>query len=573
MRTTDDYISRRSPVLATGGMVASSQPLASLAGVDVLRAGGNAADAAVAVAAALQVTQPCSTGLGGDAFCLYYDAATRGVRALNGSGRSAAALTLERCQAEGLSGRLPDQHSYSVTVPGAAAAWEDVSRTLGRLPLGDALAPAVRLAHDGFPVAPCASRWWRQAAQAQLRRHRHGGELMIGGRGPHAGEIMRIPTLADSLRTLADEGSRAFYEGRIAERIVAAVREEGGLLTMEDLAAHRSEWVEPIHVDYRGVRVWECPPNGQGLAALLALNIVKQFALADIPAGSFERYHLLIEAMRLAFADAAWAVADPQHARVPVAQLLADGYAAERAGLIDRSRANRTAAPGALHAGGDTVYFCTADGDGNACSFINSNYMAFGTGIVPEGCGFALQNRGCGFVLERGHLNGLAPRKRPYHTIIPGLATRTADGSLYAAFGVMGGMMQPQGHLQVVVAMVDDDLDPQSALDRPRFQLRGGGAGAPVLVEDTMDAETVARLDAAGHEPAVVPGAGRGAFGLGQIIRRAAPPAGGLHGPPAGAVYWGGSDPRGDGLAIGIPSGTALGGPGPMARSGNERKG
>jgi len=249
---------------------------------------------------------------------------------------------------------------------------------------------------------------------------------------------------------------------------------------MEDLAAHRSEWVEPIHVDYRGVRVWECPPNGQGLAALLALNIVKQFALADIPAGSFERYHLLIEAMRLAFADAAWAVADPQHARVPVAQLLADGYAAERAGLIDRSRANRTAAPGALHAGGDTVYFCTADGDGNACSFINSNYMAFGTGIVPEGCGFALQNRGCGFVLERGHLNGLAPRKRPYHTIIPGLATRTADGSLYAAFGVMGGMMQPQGHLQVVVAMVDDDLDPQSALDRPRFQLRGGGSGPPV---------------------------------------------------------------------------------------------
>jgi len=553
MKTSDTYISRRSPVLATGGMVASSQPLATLAGVDILRAGGNAADAAVAVAAALNVTQPCSTGLGGDVFCLYYDAATRRVRGLNGSGRSAAALTLDRVEAEGLTGRLPDQHPYSVTVPGAAAAWEDVVGELGRLSLADVLAPAVRLAEEGFPVAPCASRWWRAGAEGQLKRHRHGGELMIDGRGPNPGEVMRLPTLGTSLRTLGERGSRAFYEGEIVERIVAAVAEEGGVLTRDDLAAHASEWVEPIHVDYRGVRVWECPPNGQGLAALLALNVVRQFDMAEFPPGGFQRYHLLIEAMRLALADAAWAVADPQHADVPVEQLLRDAYAVGRAKLIDPARAARRARPGDPTAGSDTVYFCTADGEGNACSLINSNYMGFGTGIVPEGCGFSLQNRGCGFVLRRGHGNALAPRNRPYHTIIPGMATRADDGSLYAAFGVMGGMMQPQGHLQVVVAMVDDGLDPQAALDRPRFQLRGGRADECVLVEDGLDAGVVDALRATGHAPRVLAGAARSAFGLGQIIRRVSAGGGSLWSGPAPPVYWAGSDPRGDGTAIGLP--------------------
>jgi len=540
MKTTDIYNSRRSPVLATGGMVASSQPPATMAGVEVLQAGGNAADAAVAIAAALNVTQPCSTGLGGDVFCLYYDAAERRVRALNGSGRSAAALTMDRVEAQGLTGRLPDQHPHSVTVPGAAAAWEDVVAALGRLPLADVLAPAIRLAERGFPVAPCAARWWQQGAEAQLRKHRCGGELMIDGRGPRAGEVMRLPALARSMRVLAERGSRAFYQGEIAERIVAAVAEEGGALTMDDLAAHRSEWVEPIGIDYRGVRVWQCPPNGQGLAALLALGIARQFDVASLPADGFRRYHVLIEAMRLAFADAAEVVADPQHASAPIEHLLGDDYLAGRAKQIDLSRANRTPQPGPAAAGTDTVYFCTADGEGNACSFINSNYMGFGTGIVPEGCGFSLQNRGCGFVLRRGHPNCLAPRKRPYHTIIPGMAT-AADGSLYAAFGVMGGMMQPQGHQQVVVAMVDDDLDPQAALDRPRFQLRGGSPGGQVLLEEGLDASVIEQLNAAGHEVRVLSGPARATFGLGQIIRRAA------------GVYWAGSDARGDGMAVGLP--------------------
>jgi gamma-glutamyltranspeptidase/glutathione hydrolase len=355
-------------------MAASSQPLATLAGIDVLRAGGNAADAAVAVAAALQVTQPCSTGLGGDAFCLYYDAATRRVRALNGSGRSPAALTLDvgRSAAGPGAARLPDQHPHSVTVPGAPAAWEDVVTTLGRLPMPAVLAPAIRLAEEGFPVAPCAARWWQGGAEHQLRRHRHGHELMIAGRGPRAGEVIRLPTLASSLRTLAEEGSAPFYRGRIAERIVAALGEEGGVMSPADLAGHRSQWVDPISIDYRGLRVWECPPNGQGLAVLLALNVVAQFDLADFPPGTFRRYHLLIEAMRLAFADAAWAVADPDFATIPLAERLSADYAAQRAAGIDLSRANRAPAAGMSprrgppaappHAGTDTVYFCTGDG-------------------------------------------------------------------------------------------------------------------------------------------------------------------------------------------------------------------
>jgi len=536
------YTSRRSPVLARGGMVASSQPLATMAGIEILRRGGNAADAAVAVAAALNVAQPGSTGLGGDCFCLYYDAATRAVKAMNGSGRSAAAATMDHAEAEGLSGRLPAEHGLAVTVPGAAAGWEDAVRQLGRLPLADVLAPAIRLADRGFPVAPLTALGWCGPAEAKLRRHRHGGELLIDGRGPRPGEVMRNPNFAQTLRTLADGGAEAFYRGPIGERIVEAVAEAGGLLTAGDLAAHRSQWVEPICIDYRHLRVWECPPNGQGLAALLALNVVKRFDLADTPPGSFRRLHLLIEAMRLAFADVAWYVADPEHEAVPVDELLSEDYAARRAGRIDPGRANLAHRRGRPPAGSDTVYFCTADAEGNACSFINSIYVHFGTGIVPEGCGFALQNRGSCFVLERGHPNCLAPRKRPYHTIIPGMLTWADGGGLFGPFGVMGGMMQPQGHLQVVTALADDGVDPQAALDRPRFQLADGEPAGAVLLEPGLPTDVMGRLATAGHELRVVSARERGAFGLGQIIHRDAD----------SGVLWGGSDPRGDGMAAGV---------------------
>ena len=542
--SSHNYNSRRSPVLSSAGMVASSQPLASMAGIDILGKGGNAADAAVAVAAALNVTQPCSTGLGGDVFCLYYEASSGKIIGLNGSGRSPAALSLERITREGFSGFLPDIHPYTVTVPGAPAAWADVLDRLGRLSLSEVLAPAIGLAENGFPVAPLASRWWANGAKLQLSKQRFGKELMVGDRGPLPGEIIRLPTLANSLKTLARDGKQPFYEGAIAEKIVAAVSDAGGALALSDLAGHASEWVDPIGISYRGIKIWECPPNGQGLAALLALNIAGQFDMRDIAADSAERYHLLIECMRLAFADTAYYVADPDFSAAPLAELLSDGYANSRSKLIDPASVNENPFQGRpadrLSAGSDTVYFCVVDGEGNGCSFINSNYMGFGTGIVPQGCGYSIQNRGRGFRLEKGHPNCFEPGKRPYHTIIPGLATDATDNSLFAVFGVMGGMMQAQGHLQVVSAAVDDDLDPQAALDRARFQLVGGRADGGVRLEDGVNPTVPEGLRQKGQEIEIVSGVGHSSFGVGQIIQRT-----------ADGVLWAGSDPRSDGCALG----------------------
>ena len=543
------FISRRSPVLARGGIVASSQPLATSAGVEMLRAGGSAADAAVAAAAALAVTQPCSTGMGGDAWCLYYEAATRSVHALNGSGRSPAALDLDRAReaAGGGSLHLPPLHPFAVTVPGGPAAWADVVARFGRRPLAEVLAPAAEMAERGYPVAPQTARWWKNGAERQLAGRRHGGELLLEGRAPRAGEVMRIPTLARSLREIGEGGKAAFYKGRIAEAIVAALAEEGGVLSLADLAAHESEWVDPISLDYRGTRIWECPPNGHGLAVLVALNVARGLDLAAAPAGSAARAHLLVECMRLAFAETAWHVADPAFYRAPLAELLSDGFGRERARLIDPRRAMSKVARAPLAgapAGGDTVYLCAVDAQGNACSFINSTFMGFGTGIVAGGCGLSLQNRGCGFRLDPKHPNRLEPRKRPYHTIIPGMATRESDGALVCPFGVMGGMMQPQGHLQVVSALVDDELDPQAALDRPRFQIQEGEPDGAVMVEDAPDGPIARGLSALGHRVAAVQGADRYVFGLGQVIMVEAAAAG-------PAVCWAGSDPRGDGCAMG----------------------
>ncbi len=544
--SSEQYTSRRSPVLSKRGMVATSQPLATLAGVDILRAGGNAADAAVAVAAALQVTQPCSTGLGGDCFVLYYSVDRNTVEALNGSGRSPRALTLELAGKAGFRDRLPPDHAFTVTVPGAPAAWVDAHECWGRLDLADILEPAIGLAERGFPVSPLTANWWQQGAEQLLSRHRHGQELMIEGRGPRAGEVIRLPTLAKSLQILAEHGKEPFYRGQIAGKIAAAVADAGGVLSLEDLAEHESQWVEPIRTEYRGYDVWECPPNGQGLTVLLALNILKACGFAEYPAGGPDRLHLMIEAMRLALADAKRYVADPEFSRIPVAGLLADEYARQRAAAIFVKRSMDPPVwgdPLSLGpAGTDTVYFCVADAEGNACSFINSNFSGFGTGIVPEGCGFSLHNRGYGFVLDSKHPNGLAPGKRPYHTIIPGLSTHAESGKLHTIFGVMGGMMQAQGHVQVVSALVDDDLDPQAALDRGRFQLEEGSPDGDVLLEDSLDPSTAAELEKRGHRIRILSGLDRSVFGLGQIILK-----------DRRGVYWSGSDPRGDGCALGLP--------------------
>jgi gamma-glutamyltranspeptidase / glutathione hydrolase len=534
--------SRRSPVLGRRGMVAASQPLAVAAGLEILARGGNAADAAVATAAALNVTEPMSTGLGGDCFALFYDGESRQVSALNGSGRAPAALTLERLNNEGLGGRLPPFHPYTVTVPGACAGWCDMLTRHGRLGLSAVLAPAIRLAEEGFPVAPLTAYAWERGVERQLRQALGGAELTLDGRAPRAGEVFHNPGLARTLRTVAAGGKAAFYEGEIGAAIAATVQAAGGCLAESDLAAHASTWEEAVSTTYRGLRIWECPPNGQGLTALLGLNILEGFDLAALPPLSAERLHLEIEALRLAFADARWYVADPAFNPAPLTELLSKDYAARRRQLIRPGRASLDQIHGSPVASSDTVYFSVVDGEGNACSFINSNYMGFGTGIVPAGWGFALQNRGHNFSLEAGHPNALAPGKRPYHTIIPGLATREQDGSLYASFGVMGGFMQPQGHLQVSVALADDGLDPQAALDRPRFCIDEGQAGGAVGLEEGIDVRVMARLAEMGHPVAPVSGQGRALFGRGQIILRDA----------ESGVLWGGSDPRSDGCVMSL---------------------
>ncbi|MEK6238040.1 MAG: gamma-glutamyltransferase family protein [Planctomycetales bacterium] len=537
------FNSRRSVVHATRGMVATSQPLASQAGLSVLMQGGNAADAAVACAAALNVTEPCSTGLGGDFFALYREAATGEISALNGSGRAPRALTLERLAREGITDAWPLFHAHAITVPGACAAWCDLLDRFGRLGRGTVLEPAIRLAEEGFPVAPLTARAWARGKESQLDQSPGGAELLIAGRAPRAGELMRNPTLANTLRTIAEGGSDVFYRGPIAESVASVVSEFGGTMTAEDMAAHESTWETPISVSGHGVRLHECPPNGQGLTALLALNIL---GCLDLPALgdplSAPRLHHAVEAFRLAFADAMWHVTDPTFSAVPVEELLSRDYAQRRAKEIDPNRATADPKRGSPTASSDTVYFCVVDGEGNACSVVNSNYMGFGTGIVAPGTGFTLQNRGHNFSLDPKHPNALAPGKRPYHTIIPALATRESDGSLFAAMGVMGGFMQPQGHVQVFLALTLDGLDPQAALDRPRFCLEAGESRGKVALEEGISPEVLAQLQAMGHRVHSVAGHERSLFGRGQVILR----------DPVSGVLSAGSDPRADGCAMGF---------------------
>jgi gamma-glutamyltranspeptidase/glutathione hydrolase len=545
MDTNYKFEARRSPVISRGGIVAASQPLAVAAGLEMLSKGGSAADAAIACAAALSVTEPGSTGLGGDCFALYYEAHTHQISALNGSGRAPAALTLGRLASEGLvqpgpEAELPPYHPYTITVPGACAGWCDLIERFGHLSLEAILTPAYLLAEDGFPVAPVTSHFWRLAAENRLCKAPGGHDLTIDGRGPRPGEIFRNSGLAHSLQKIAAGGKEAFYRGEIAAAIAAAVQAAGGCLSEADLAAHSSTWEKPIHTTYRGVNIWECPPNGQGLAALLGLNILEGFELASLPALSASRLHLEIEAMRLAFADTRGYVADPAFQPAPIDELLSKDYAAQRRKLIDLRKASLDQRRGAPVSSSDTVYLSVVDGEGNACSFINSNYMGFGTGIVPAGLGFSLQNRGHNFSLDPKHPNALGPRKRPYHTIIPAMATWAEDEMLYACFGVMGGFMQPQGHIQVVVALVDDNLDPQAALERPRFCISSGKPAGEVSLEEGIPAEVMAELTEMGHPVTPVSGYERSVFGRGQVIQRDS----------KSGVLWGGSDPRADGCAM-----------------------
>lgn len=546
-----NFTSRRSPVYSKRGIVATSQPLATAAGIEILSKGGNAADAAVACAAALNVTEPTSTGIGGDMFALYFDSQTKQVTALNGSGRASSLLTMDTLKKENfLADGLPPYHPYTITVPGACAGWCDLIEKHGSLSLTEILAPAIRLADEGFPVAPVTAYFWGRGAERQLKSALNGSELTINGRAPNAGEIFYNKGLAKTFKLIAEKKAEAFYQGRIAEAIVSVIKEAGGLMSDVDLAEHTSTWENPISVSYHGLKVYECPPNGQGITALIALNILEGFDLASLDSLSPEKMHLMIEAMRLAFADASWYVADPAFAKIPMNELLSKEYANERRKLINLKRATVDQKRGTPVASSNTVYLSVVDGFGNACSFINSNYMGFGTGIVPKGWGFTLQNRGHNFSLDPNHPNVLAPKKRPYHTIIPAMVTRLpspafgrgAGGeggeSLYASYGVMGGFMQPQGHVQVLSALKDANLDPQSTLDLPRFCIDVDEAGGKVAIEEGMPKETMDALQKMGHPLYEVSGYGRALFGRGQVILQ-----------DENKVLIGGSDPRADGYA------------------------
>ena len=470
-------------------------------------------------------------------FALFFDSSSGEVTALNGTGRAPSSLTLDRLKKEGMD-ELPPFHPYTVTVPGACAGWCDLIERHGTLPLPEILAPAIRLAEKGAPIAPTTSYFWQRSAE-RLMEAVNGREMTIDGRGPNPGEIFRNPGLGRTFRKIAEGGKMAYYEGDIARSISNTLQKAGGCMTLDDLASHRSTWETPASITVRGYRVFECPPNGQGITALMALNLLEGFDLANLDPVSPDRLHLEIEALRLAFADTRWYVADPAVVHVPTEELLSKEYADRRRKLIDPRHATVDRQRDTPVSSSDTVYFSVVDGKGNACSFINSNYMGFGTGIIPSGWGFTLQNRGHNFSLDPGHPNALAPGKRPYHTIIPALATRESDGSLFASFGVMGGFMQPQGHVQVFLSLMDD-TDPQSALDVPRFCIDVEDQGGRVALEKGIPLESMACLAEMGHPIYPVTGYSRALFGRGQIILR----------DPISGVLTAGSDPRADGCAM-----------------------
>jgi gamma-glutamyltranspeptidase/glutathione hydrolase len=532
MFSENPYNSRRSPIFARRGLVATSQPLAAQAGLAILRQGGNAADAALATAIALTVIEPCSNGIGGDAFALVWDG--QKLHGLNGSGRAPAALTIERVKKLGHQS-LPEHGWLPVTVPGAPAAWRDFHSRFGKLTFEKLFEPAIEYAEQGYPVSPMVA--WQAAATnvfGLLKSPEFQGWMETfapSGRAPGIGEVWKSPSHAMTLRRIAQSKSEDFYEGALAKGIAEFAKKTGGFITEADLAEHESTWVEPIKTNYRGYDVWEIPPNGQGITALIGLNILEGFELAPMARDSARSLHYQIEALKLAFADAHRFVADPAFAAVPTLQLLNKSYASTRRALID-DRALQPEA-GDPYSGG-TVYLCTADENGMMVSFIQSNYMGFGSGVVVPGTGIALQNRGHSFRLDPSHPNALQPRKRPYHTIIPGFLTK--EGRAIGPFGVMGGFMQPQGHLQMMVNTIDYSMNPQASLDAPRWQWV---QGKEIQIEADTDPKLVDALKAMGHDVKIAPAGGR--FGRGQIIWQL----------PSG-VYVAGSDKRADGCAAGF---------------------
>ncbi|MGM0603695.1 MAG: gamma-glutamyltransferase [Bacillota bacterium] len=522
------YSSRRTTTFGKNGMVSTSQPLAAQAGLEILKKGGNAVDAAVATAACLTVVEPTSNGIGGDAFAIVWHKDE--LHGLNASGFSPEGISIEAVKERGVE-KMPKAGFLPVTVPGAPSAWAALNKKFGKLSLTEVLEPAIRHAEEGYPISPALGYFWKRAYEKYT-------EMLDGeefenwfktfapeGRPPEIGEIWSSKEHAETLRSIAESGAESFYRGDLAEKIDAFSRKYDGFIRKEDLAAYYPEWVDPINVNYRGYDIWEIPPNGQGLVALMALNIIKGFEFEA--KDTIDTYHKQLEALKLAFIDGKKYITDPEKMGVTVEELLSEEYAEERRKLIKNKALMPE--PGTPPKGG-TVYLAAADGEGNMISYIQSNYMGFGSGLVVPGTGIALQNRGHSFSLKEEDYNSLEPRKRPYHTIIPGFITK--DDQAVGPFGVMGGYMQPQGHLQVAMNLIDFNLNPQAALDAPRWQWM---KDKDIMVEDDFPNNIAQALARKGHDIKVA--LNKGSFGRGQVIIRN----------PENGVLSGGTEKRTDG--------------------------
>ncbi len=533
----DFHAPGRSAVYSSHGMAATSMPIATFAAMEVLQKGGNALDAAIAAVATLCVVEPQSTGIGGDCFCLYAPAGTGKVIALNGSGRAPAAATPEALRARQVSS-IVNTSAHAVTVPGAISAWAKLNATYGRKPLGELLQRAISCAEEGFPVTPRVAVDWADAAP-KLRLHEASARRFLpGGEAPRVGDRFALPELGRTLRAIAEHGPRAFYEGEIAADMVATLRAAGGLHTEEDFhnGLNVAEFVEPISIDWRGMKVWQCPPNGSGLHVLMLLGILEGFETPEQGPISAERYHRHIEAARLVYRDRDAFLADPAYMDRSVAELTSKEYLGKLRSIIRDDQAMKTLPPAGTaewvkHK--DTVYLCVVDAEGNACSFINSLFESFGCGILAEKSGVMLQNRGFGFRLQEGHVNCIGPNKRPLHTIIPGMVTK--DDQCIMPYGVMGGHFQPMGQTLVLTNMFEFGLDPQEAIDCPR--LYPHPFGNVVELEAGIPTSVVDRLQRLGHTVKLAPKPHGGGQAIFMDRKR--------------GILIGGSDPRKDGLALG----------------------
>ena len=542
-RVTGESFASRSEVIAQNGIAATSQPLATQAALNILKEGGNAIDAAIAANAVLGVVEPNSCGIGGDLFAIIWDAESKRLYGLNASGRSPYSLKLEKFQDLGLD-YIPEYGPLPVTVPGCVDGWFEMHKRFGNLDMERILQPAIKYAKDGFPVTEVISWSWQRTVPRLNRFHNFMETFTIDGDAPVKGEIFYNQDLANTLSKIAMKGRKIFYRGEISEVIADYMNSKGGFLTLKDLRDHNSEWVEPVSVNYRGYDIWELPPNGQGISVLQILNILEQYDFSEINFGSIEHIHYFVEAKKLAYEDRAKFYADPEFNYIPIEELISREYAKKRKELINSKSASRSYIPGDPKLDiGDTIYLTTADKYGNMVSLIQSNYYNMGSGMVPTGLGFVLQNRGQLFNLKRNHYNTYKPHKRPFHTIIPGFITK--DGKPYMSFGVMGGAMQPQGQVQIVMNMIDFCMNLQEAGDAPRIRHSGSSQptgekmtdGGRVYLEEGFPYKTIRELEKMGHRVEF----NIGGFGGYQAIRYDLQEG----------VYYGASDARKDGQAAG----------------------